>query len=201
MKRKYPGLRNERENMIYSIVPKEVIKILDIGCEYSMFQDKYDVKTLDFINNADIKQDLNKNQKLDLESNSFDMVVLNQILEHLPYVEKLVSESKRVSKRYIFIGLPNEITWTDRLRFLFGKPSWKGYDPFGHKHFFTTEEADKFVCKFFGSYICKKYWGAFTGTGLLPNWLRNFLARTSPSLFAKNIFYIVDLKKTKSGLD
>lgn len=199
MRERYLKSKNNRESIIFNMIPSGVDTVLDIGCEYSMFKNKYRVKTLDFINDGDIKQDLNKNQKLDLKSESFDIVILNQILEHLAYVEELISESKRVSRKYIFVGLPNELSWTDRINFFIGKPSWKGYNPFGHKHFFTAKEADRFVHKFFGNYLCKKYWGAFTGSELLPNRLRNFLANTFPSLFAKNIFYLIDLKKIKDG--
>jgi ubiquinone/menaquinone biosynthesis C-methylase UbiE len=194
MRKKNEKMKKNREKIIFEMIPKDVNTILDIGGGNSMFKEKYKVITIDVVCDADIKQDLNKNQRLNLKSNNFDLIVMNQILEHLANVEEIVNESKRISKKYILIGLPNEITFTDRLYFLIGKPRWKGYNLYGHKHFFTIEEADKFVKKFFGNWKEKRYLGAFACAKLLPDKMRNSLAQNFPRLFAKNIFYLIKLK-------
>jgi ubiquinone/menaquinone biosynthesis C-methylase UbiE len=87
-----------------------------------------------------------------LKSDSFDLVILNQILEHLATVEEIVSESIRVSRKYLLVGLPNELTWGIRLKYLFGKIDQEGYLPYGHKHRFSIKEIEKFIINFFGNY-------------------------------------------------
>jgi 2-polyprenyl-3-methyl-5-hydroxy-6-metoxy-1,4-benzoquinol methylase len=91
------------------MIPKEVKTVLDIGCANSIFKD-YEVTTVDCIEKADYNINLNKIQKLPFKDNSFDLVVVNQILEHIGDVEELIGEVKRVSKKYIQMGLPNEMT-------------------------------------------------------------------------------------------
>ena len=173
------------------MIPKDVKSVLDIGSLGNIFRNNYDVITLDAEGKPNIKQDLNKNQKLDLKNNSFDIVILNQILEHLPTCEEIIKESKRVSKKYIFVGLPNELTWGSRIKFLFGFIDGEGYLPYWHKHRFSIKTIEDFVFEFFGNYEYKRYFGAFTGAGLLPVKIRDFLARKIPTLFAKEVFYLI----------
>jgi SAM-dependent methyltransferase len=188
---------NYRLAKIQKLIPKNVKTVLDIGSLGNIFNSKFKTTTIDALENADIKQDLNKNQKLPFKDKSFDMVVLNQILEHLPYVEELVEESRRVSKKYIFLGLPNELTWGFRLRFLLGIPAWKGYLPYWHKHFYTIDTITLFENKFFpkDKILSKDYLGAFSGAGILPWKFRDFLSKKLPTLFAKEVYYIIKLKK------
>jgi predicted SAM-dependent methyltransferase len=184
-----------RINKILNLIPKDVKTVLDIGSRGEIFNKKYKTTTVDALEDADITQDLNKNQKLPFKDNSFDVVVMNQILEHLPNCEEIIKEAKRVSKKYIFIGLPNELTWGCRIRYLIGLPSWKGYLPFYHKHFFTIDTIRDFMNRFFKKEIVKKdYLGAFTGAGLFSYSIRDFLAKLRPTLFSKEIFYLIKTK-------
>jgi len=181
-----------RNSRIYGMIPKDVKTVLDIGSAGEIFAKKYKTTTIDLIEDADIKQDLDKDQKIPFKDNSFDIVVLNQIIEHLTDVEVLVAECKRVSKKYIFVGLPNELTYGMRLKFLFGKPAWGGYYPEGHKHFFIIRTVQEFVEKFFDkkAIIKKGYYGVCCG-GVFPYALRDFLAKVFPTLFAREIFYLI----------
>jgi hypothetical protein len=92
------------------------------------------------------------------------------------------------------VGLPNELTYSFRLAFLLGKPYWKGYMPYWHKHFFTIDEIEKFIKKFFKKYDKKEYLGAFTGANFLPFKVRDFMAKNMPTLFAKEVYYIIRVK-------
>src|SRR5579872_1370402 len=46
--------------------------------------------------------------KLPYPSNSFDLVICIEVLEHLEYPEKALSELERVSKKHCIISVPNE---------------------------------------------------------------------------------------------
>ena len=176
------------------MIPKGVKKVLDIGSRGDIFKEKYSVVTIDNLQKSSIKQDLNLNQKLNFQDNKFDLVVINQILEHLNYVEEIISESKRVSKKYLLVGLPNEVVYSLRIKFLLGKIEQAGYQRYGHKHRFNIEEIEKFIKEFFGNYEFKKYWGAFTGAKFLPDKIKAFLANNLPSLFAKEVYYLIKIK-------
>lgn len=174
------------------MVPKDVKTVLDIGSRNNIFR-KYKTTTLDAIEEADIEQDLNENQELPFEDNSFDLVVANQILEHLPTIEKIIKEMKRVSKKYILVGLPNETVYSLRLKFLLtGDIGKKGYRPYGHKHRFNIKSAEKFIRKYFGREKKKVYYGAFTGASLLPSSIIQFLAKICPNLFAKEVYCLIE---------
>ena len=177
------------------MIPEDVETILDIGHRENMFWDNYQVTTLDVVENSDITQDLNKNQVLDLPSDSFDIIVLNQILEHLPTCDELIKEAKRVSKKYILVGLPNELTWGTRIKYLFGKIDQEGYIPYGHKHRFSIKEIYNFINQFFGEYEKKEYFGAFTFAGYLPDKFKHFLATKIPKLFSKEMYFLIKVKK------
>lgn len=171
------------------MVPPEVKTILDIG-SFGNLYDKYKTTTIDISGSADYKIDLNKTQKLPFKNNSFDMVVMNQVLEHLVTVEGIIAEAKRVSKKYIFVGLPNELTVRARLKFLFGNPDWSGYRPYWHKHFFTIDLIEKFVKNFFGSYKKRIYWSAMR-ENIINEKLQKKLANRLPRLFAKEVYYLI----------
>lgn len=187
MKEKY------RIRKIRGIIPEDVESVLDIGSKGNIFNKNYETTTLDVIKEADIKQDLNKNQRLNIPDNSFDIVVLNQILEHLNYVERIIKEAKRVSSKYIFVGLPNEAVYSLRIKFLLGKIEQPGYKRHGHKHRFGIKEIEKFILDFFGGYKKKTYYGAFTGAAILPEKIIDLLAKSVPSLFAKEVYYLIDI--------
>jgi hypothetical protein len=183
-----------RVKLIRGFIPKDVKTVLDIGSRGEIFNQNYKTTNLDVVEDADIKQDLNVNQKLNFPDDSFDMVVLNQILEHLNYVEEIIKEAKRVSRKYIFVGLPNEAVYSLRIRFLFGKIEQPGYSPYGHKHRYGIKEVEEFIRKFFGDYEKKIFFGAFTGARFLSARVVRLLANLSPPLFAKEVYYLIKLK-------
>lgn len=54
------------------------------------------------------------------EANSFDLVICCEVLEHLEYPEKAMSELARVTRKYCIISVPNE-PWFRLANFLRGK--------------------------------------------------------------------------------
>ncbi len=181
----------EREAFLAKMVPKNTKKVLDIGCRSNIYKD-YNTTTVDVGEGADIIQDLNKKQKLPFKSNSFDFVVLNQILEHIGDFDELIKESVRVSKKYLLIGFPNEITYGQRIKILFGKPAYSGYLKYGHKHYFTINKIEEVINHFFKSYKYKYYWFLCTGTKFIPRQIQKILLKFSKSLFAGQVYYILD---------
>ena len=181
----------KKQKTITALVPKGVETILDIGSEGNLYSGgKWIVTTIDVVGNPTVTQDLNNNQKLPFPDNSFDMVVANQILEHLGNVEEIVSEIKRVSKKYMFIGLPNEINWKGRIKLLIGRPDWEGYLPFHHKNFFTVKTIEDFIIKFFGTYQKKEYWEP-SSQWWFPEFANKFLKNMWPAMFCKEVFYLI----------
>jgi len=124
----------KKEEIIIKMLPSDIKTILDVGVSRNCYP-KYDVTTIDCVKGADIIQDFNKSQKLPFEDNSFDLVMANQILEHLANSEEIMSEIKRISKKYIFIGLPiSKIE--EFIKIFFGKYKKREYwEPSRHKLF------------------------------------------------------------------
>lgn len=48
---------------------------------------------------------------IDCEDNTYDLVVASEVLEHLEEPQKALEELFRVSKKYVFISVPNEPIW------------------------------------------------------------------------------------------
>ena len=199
-----PQMNYTREKEILSLVPGDVENVLDIGSAGNIFR-KHNTTCLN-LEGADINQDLNKNQRIPREDNSFDLVVLSQVLEHLTHVEEIISESFRLSRKYILVGLPNEVKLDNRIRFLFGKPvnQWKegigAYFPYGHKHLFNIPLSEQFVRHFFGEWIKKDYIFGVKGGSYIPFQIRKMLARSFRNLFAGEVYYLIDVRNFKNDL-
>lgn len=140
----------------------------------------------------DIDCDLNKIEKFPLESKSCDLIVLSQILEHLNFDAqfRIANETKRISSKYIVVGLPNELVYYNRLRILFGVPTI-GVSEFGHHYMFNVTLADKFVKERFGPEfkIVKRY-------NIMRGPLRHLrisklLNKINQNLFTSEIYYLL----------
>ncbi|NND70378.1 MAG: class I SAM-dependent methyltransferase [Rhodothermales bacterium] len=83
---------------------------------------------------------------LPFETNSFDLVVCSQVLEHLDNPEQAITELKRVSRSYVLISVPLEPYFkffNDISRALRISP-----DP-GHVQFWTRKTFPEFIGKHF----------------------------------------------------
>jgi len=188
----------ERVLRIKSLIPKDVKTILDIGVSKNDFFNKLGYKTITLdLKDADINQDLNKNQKLELKDNLVDLIVFSHILEHLTKFDELISEAKRVSKKYILIGLPNEVYIRGRVDFLKGKPHYyEGYCPYGHKHNFTLKSSEKLIIDFFGNYKKKTLFTGIIFAKKIPTkYLKKKVCDLFPSLFVREVYYLIKLRK------
>ena len=82
--------------------------------------------------------------ELPYAANSFDLVICNEVLEHLDDPKKALNELKRVTKKYLILSVPNEPLFTIQ-RILRGKNVWKlGAHP-EHIQHWTSGAFEKFV--------------------------------------------------------
>ena len=95
-----------------------------------------------------LKVDLN--QSLPILDNSFDVVVMAEVLEHLPYPNITLSEIKRILKTNgEFIGnLPLAYHLKDRWQIIRGRKLLISGDP-THLQFLSFEDAKKLMSNFF----------------------------------------------------
>ncbi len=144
----------------------------------------------------DIDCDLNKIGKFPLPPRSFDLIVLSQILEHLNFDAqwRISKEAKRISSKYIVVGLPNELVYYNRLRILFGVPTI-GVSEFGHHYMFNVTLADKFVKeRFYPDFkIVNKYNVVRGPLRHLP--ISKLLTKLNKNLFTSEIYYLLERQK------
>lgn len=144
----------------------------------------------------DIDCDLNKIQKFPLKSGSCDLVVLSQILEHLNFDAqwRIAKESKRLSRRYIIVGLPNDLVYYQRARMMLGD-SVIGVSEFGHHYLFNIPLADKFVKERFSPEfkVVKRYGVTRGPLKKMPG--IDLLKRLNENVFVSEIYYLLERKK------
>ncbi|NVM21690.1 MAG: class I SAM-dependent methyltransferase [Desulfobacterales bacterium] len=132
----------ERDNDFLSLLERDLkAKVIDLGCGKGDFTLRVREKTgCPVIYGADIwdeglieakKKDIETlkvdlSRKLDFESNEFDVVVSNQVLEHLFYPSQFIREVYRIlkPKGYAVISTENLSSWDNIFALLLG------YTPF-----------------------------------------------------------------------
>jgi len=148
-------------------------KVLDMGCRYGNLTAYYakdnevigvdiDEKALKVCSKKlGIKTNIqNLNERLQFADNAFDVVVLTEVLEHLPYPDITLGEIKRVLRRRgILVGsVPNGTRVKNRLRFLF-----KGIIELDRTHlqYFSQKSLKKLLEIYFNSVETKLVLGRF----------------------------------------
>lgn len=142
----------------------EIETVLEIGCG-SGFSTQYLAKILkdkefeaseyreDLVKeaqnrNPDIKIQQESIYELKRQNDSFDLVMVLEVLEHLEYPETALKELQRVSSRYCLLSVPNEPLWrilnVYRLKYL----KDLGNTP-GHLQHWSKKEFGQLVGKYF----------------------------------------------------
>lgn len=105
-------------------------------------------------NNPGMKITQESIYQLQHSDESFDLVFLPEVLEHLDYPDKGLAEIKRITKKggYLIIGVPNEPLWRI-LNMLRGKywSDW-GNTP-GHLNHWSSSTIVKYVEKHYGQVV------------------------------------------------
>ena len=102
------------------IAVNKAAKILDIG-GYSVFEDmmidRYGFENLKTFATPNLNVDT-----LDFENNSFDLIILGEVIEHLYDPDIILQECSRILKPngVLLITTPNLLSWYNRILMVFG---------------------------------------------------------------------------------
>jgi SAM-dependent methyltransferase len=112
-----PALKGKIQKVL-DIIPESVDTIVDIGCGNGVITNvlgkSFDVTAVDRSEKAlcfvQTKKVVSGADNIPLPNASFDMVFSSEMLEHLEdgIFKKSVAEMKRLTKKYIFITVPND---------------------------------------------------------------------------------------------
>jgi SAM-dependent methyltransferase len=171
-------------------------KVLDLGCRDGQLTKHFVQNNLvtgcDIDNNAlkfakkkyGIKtRQIDLNLKLPFTDNSYDIIVMGEVLEHLPYWDITLSEVQRILRKngYLIGSIPLAYHLKDRWNVLRGKKLIAAADP-THLHLLSY---DDFILKI-SKYFAVNEISIIQGGG---NWRSKF-----PRLFARNICFKVRKK-------
>lgn len=111
----YKLIKRYRLRVITRLLDKRSKTLLDIGCQdlfyYHHMKEKYKVTLADYFphDNLIMKEDV---QNLSFRNKSFDIVLCQEVLEHVPNPVKAMLELKRVAKKQLIISVPYEPFFT-----------------------------------------------------------------------------------------
>jgi len=86
------------------------------------------------------------------KNNSFDLVFLLEVLEHLDYPDIALAELNRISKNFLILGVPKEPLWRI-LNMLRGKYVKNLGNTKGHLNHWSQRGVINFVTKYYGPVI------------------------------------------------
>lgn len=130
--------------------------------------------------------------KVPFEDNTFDVVVMLDLLEHLYVPEKLLKEAVRISKKMLIVSVPNFSSLPARIQTLLGSVPENNHPNKGHIFWFNYFILKKMTGDLNLTMVemqTNTFWQDYFLVGVLLK----FLARMWPSLFA--LSFVVQLKK------
>ena len=158
-------------------------KILDIGCATGDYCIELKKKGFECVG-IDIIQDyvdiaLEKGvdshrmnaEKLIFPDNSFDTVLLLEVLEHVKKPGRILNEAKRVAKKNILISVPNCTSFSELKNYNLTYEHMLEQD---HVNFFTKSDLEYLLSKNFENYKVEEVEPIPKMIGL-PNWLNHVL--------------------------
>lgn len=148
---------------IFKLIDQNDLKILDAGCGEGFVTEhiyhscnKSNVYGVDVspeaieyamkYQNPNIKFFVGNALKLDFCDNEFDVACAFEVMEHLSEPEKLLYELCRISKKYVFLSVPNEPFFCLG-NLLSGKNIIRMGNPIDHINHYTFYGFKKFLCK------------------------------------------------------
>jgi len=172
----------KREAKILSrLLPKENIRILDIGCNAGNFLYhapkswvKYGVElsALAIIGKKHGLNILQQNvEDIEIDDNFFDIVTMYALIEHLINIDKVFDKIYSVLKPNGILAVMTADSDSFKAR-LKGQ-NWHMYSPPEHQFFFTANSLDKFLVKYNFRLIYRYY----TGGGMADYFDNKFLTK------------------------
>ena len=203
------------KKQIFNLVPEKSL-VLEVGCNFGQLgkdlrrRRKCIVYGIDFCASAieRAKDNLDLAKVVDLENyetpfnKKFDIIVFEDVLEHIRYPEKILHLYKGILKSSgkIIVSLPNIANINVRFRLLFGNWDYKNHGILDKSHFrFYTKKTMKSLLKKSGysvdirgftpgfNFVFFRYFNFFKK-------IRFFLCSIYPPLFAKQFILEGKLK-------
>ena len=108
----------DKINLILNYIPEEINSIIDVGCGNGIITNelakKYKVVGVDrskeALSHLECTSINSSSESISVNNKEYDLVFSSELLEHLPkeILINSISEFKRISKKYIFITVPND---------------------------------------------------------------------------------------------
>jgi len=149
--------------LIIEEIKPNIKKILEIGCgagesslriikmipEIQYDATEYDMRYIEEIKKRNIPLNVCQENVYEIKhaDNSYDCIIMLEVLEHLEYIEKAITELFRVSRKYIIISVPNEPIWRIS-NFLRGKYLLNLGNTPGHINHFNEKKLKKIILPF-----------------------------------------------------
>jgi len=132
------------------------------------------------------------NEKIPSGDNTFDTVVMLDLLEHLYDPETLLAEAARVSKKSVIISVPNFNSLPARLQVMFGRVPENNRPNKGHIFWFNYDNLSKMFQEN-NLKVSEIKTNTFLENAFLIGAVMKFLARIVPPLFA--LSFVIKLSK------
>jgi len=179
--------------------------VLDIGCGDGLLlehlkRDGLEVSGIDISSRAIdicrgrglecVKGDITNT--LPFPNESFDNVLLIDVLEHLFQPQEVLKETRRVCRKNLFISVPNFVSLPARLQVLFGKVPENNTPRDGHVYWMTWRVIQDLLTRSgfrVEEVIVNTFWEGYPVIGLIMSYLK----KINPSLFA--LSFIIKAKK------
>lgn len=121
-------------------------------------------------------------ERLPFEDNSFESVLLLDVLEHMFQPKPVLKEAARTASKYVYISVPNFVSFPARLQVLFGKVPENNTLRKGHI-FWTTRKVIHSLIKDCGLEIEKEVFTTFWENKPLLGPIMKVLVKIKPELF------------------
>lgn len=199
-------LKNKFTEASKLIQDSNLLKILDIGCNngnirhflpkntqyYGTDIDKLHIHNLQ-VQGIKAKQiDINT-QQLPFQFEKFNYILLLDVLEHVLNPLGLLQQSKQKLTQggKLIVTLPNDYHLLNKLRFIFNKHLTEDpFAPYGHLHIFPIKSGEDLLRQS-GFKILKRIPIPPVKPASIPQSLKNFLGKTFPQTFARDILYLL----------
>jgi len=160
-------------------IKKESVYGLDVNNSYlNLAKEKFKVFKVDFEKNS-----------FPFEDNYFDLILVDQVFEHIKNISNLSKEISRVLKPngYLIVSTPNLAAWCNRFLLLFGKQPLCINVFSEHIRGFTKNTLKEFILKTIeGGRVI-----SFKGAGFYPFW--GYLAKIFSKIFPNLSVYLIFL--------